>query len=354
MFENMKSNTEGIAHVHAETEKILKDSVLPILHKLHSEIHAKIKDVSGGAAKDTKHVEKARSTSQHWIELLGQHVTTFDAPNRKVDPSTDPFVIQRQLYYRLNKQIHEETKNLQDLVEVQETFQRFEAHVLETLQRAMSAFVRAVSAQADRTRALYGDMANACQRIPHDFEWRGFVRRHNNALLDPDTPSRTIDKVSFPNQNHPSTQALIAGTLQRKSRLAVKGYHTGFYAVTPSKYLHEFKDDDVLHTDPSPELSLHLPDCTIGTVAGTKFTVKGKDVSGGKLGTALATRHELEFKAQSPEEAQAWWKVIRDMAVTDDTSVPDITPPASQSTSPVVERGVSADHRGFPETKVGV
>lgn len=319
---------------------MLKDSVLPILHKLHSEIKAKIKDVSGGAVKDLKHVEKARSTSQHWIELLGQHATTYDAPNRKVDPSTDPFVVQRQLYHHLNKQIVEENKNLHDLVEVQETFQRFEAHVVETLQRAMGAFVRAVSAQADRTRSLYGEMASTCQGIPRDLEWRSFLRQHNNALLDPDTPSRSMDRVSFPNQNHPATQPLIAGTLQRKSRLAVKGYHTGYYAVTLCKYLHEFKDNDFIHTDPTPDLSLHLPDCTIGTVAGAKFTVKGKDVSGSKVGTALATKHELEFKAQSPEEAHQWWKIIREIATGDDASAPDLTPPGSELSSPVADRGV--------------
>lgn len=345
------TTVKGIAHIHTETEKVLKDSVLPIISKLQSEIESKIKDLSKGAAKDSKHVDKARNESQAYIELLGQHVVNHDAPGRKVDPSTDPYVIQRQLYYRLNKQINEENSSLQDLLEVQNNFQRFEAHTVETIQRAMTAFVRAVGTQAERTGAMYSDMASTSQRIPLDFEWKRFIRRHADVLIDPDAPTRSIEKVHFPNQNHPSTQPLIAGHLSRKSRLIPKRYTTNYYVVTPSKYMHEFKDDDNLHSDPSLELSLYLPDCTIGQCNGPKFTVKGKDVHMGKVGTALATRHDFEFKASSPEEALKWWTVIREIAEGDET-VPESSPTNSEPSSPV-ETGVTSTATGAPIEAAG-
>jgi hypothetical protein len=345
MFENIRANTKGIAHIHAETEKVLKDSVVPIIGKLQSEIEHKIKDVSKGAAKDTKHIDKARNESQAYIELLGQHVVNYDAPGRKVDSHTDPYVIQRQLYYRLNKQINQENGSLQDLLEVQSTFQRFEAHVIETIQRVMTAFVRAVGTQAERTASMYSDMASTSQGIPLDFEWKRFIHRNANALIDPDAPHRTIDKVHFPHQNHPSTQPLIAGRLSRKGRLLPNHYNTNYYVVTPCKYLHEFKDDDNLHADPTPELSLYLPDCTIGQCNGPKFTVRGKDVHKGKLGTALATKHDLEFKASSPEDAVRWWTVIRDIAEGDDT-----VPETSEPTSPVETGTASHTVAGGPIT----
>ncbi|KAI9787424.1 MAG: hypothetical protein M1816_007472 [Peltula sp. TS41687] len=333
MFESIKANTQGIAHIHAETEKVLKDSVLPIISKLQSEIEHKIKDISKGAAKESKHIEKARNESQTYIELLGQHVVNHDVPGRKVDPSTDPYVIQRQLYYRLNKQINEENSNLQELLEVQNTFQRFEAHAVDTMQRVMTAFVRAVGTQAERTSAMYSDMARTSQGIPLDFEWKRFVQRHASVLIDPDSPTRSIEKVHFPHRNHPSTQPLVAGHLARKGRL-IKHYNTNYCVATPTKYMHEFKDNDNLHSDPSPELSLYLPDCSIGQCNGPKFIVKGKDVHKGKVGTALATRHDYEFKASSPEEALRWWKVIREMAEGDET-MPESSPMNSEPSSPV-------------------
>ncbi|KAJ5550129.1 hypothetical protein N7535_001929 [Penicillium sp. DV-2018c] len=112
--------------------------------------------------------------------------------------------------------------------------------------------------------------------------------------------------------DHRSTQPLIEGTLERRSRAIVKGYSTGYYVVTPAKYLHEFKDNDDFRRDPTPELSLYLPDCIVGAIDGVKFNVKGKDVSSGKIGNAFHTNTELSFKAHTANDAEKWWSVIKD------------------------------------------
>ena len=113
-------------------------------------------------------------------------------------------------------------------------------------------------------------------------------------LVDPNSPDRSMDAITFPNQNHKSTKPLIEGTLERKSRnkLSFSGYSAGYYVVTPSKYLHEFRDNDNLRKDPTPELSIYLPDATIGATNGEKFNVKGKDVSKG-LGSKLSGSSEI-------------------------------------------------------------
>ena len=240
------------------------------------------------------------------------------------------------MYHRLAKQILEENNNREDLIAIQNSFQAFEAHTIQTIQQAMAAFQQYVGGQSERQRAMYSDMAATAQRIPPDLEFKGFVKRNNQLLIDPSAPKRSVSNISFPNQNHASTQPLIAGTLERKSRAVIKGYSTGYYAVTPSKFLHQFKDDDDFRNEPTPELSLYLPDCTIGGVSGEKFNVKGKDVSKGKVGGALALAHEYSFKAHSPEDARRWWKIISEAAgannVTDE-------PPSPMS--PVESRNVS-------------
>jgi len=97
---------------------------------------------------------------------------------------------------------------------------------------------------------MYSDMVATTQRIPQDFEFKKFVQRNNS-----------------------------------------KGYSPKFYVVTRSKYLHEFKDDDDYRKDPTPELSLYLPHCTVGGISGEKFNIKGKDTSKGKVGSTLAMRY---------------------------------------------------------------
>ncbi|KAL8693073.1 MAG: hypothetical protein Q9218_002037 [Villophora microphyllina] len=327
LFENIRSNTQGIANSHLETEKTIKGSVLPILERLHAEIKNKSKELAKGAVKGSKEVDKARNTTQKHIELLGQHTAAASSSAGKVDPSMDPYVLQRGVKHRLHKQVLEENNNRHDLIEVQNSFSSFEAHVIQTFQQALQTFLQSVGGQHERQKAMYSDMVSTAQKIPLDFEFKGFVHRNNQLLVDPSAPKREISNVSFPNQNHQSTLPLIAGTLERKSKL--KGYNAAYYVVTPSKFLHEFKDDDDVRKDPVPELSLYLPDCTIGALSGENFNIKGKDASKGKVGAALALSHELAFKANSPADAEKWYNIIKQAAGGSATYTDGVSSPTS-------------------------
>jgi len=360
LFENIRSNThvsralaiatlvlndtQGIANSHLETEKALKGSVLPILERLHAEIKNKDKELSKGALKGAKNVESVRNETQKYIEMLGQHTAAFSSSGGKPESSEDPYVIQRRVNHRLNKQVLEENNSREDLLAVQNSFQQFEGHVIQTIQQAMSAFLQYVGGQAERQKAMYADMVSTAQRIPPDFEFKGLVKRNGGLLVDPSTSKRTVSNISFPNQDHSATKPLIAGLLERKTKGlgSIKGFNTGYYAVTPSKYLHEFQDDDDYRKDPTPEMSLYLPNCIIGAVNGDLFNIKGKDVSKGKVGSALATSHEFTFKARSPAEAKSWWEVIREAVGAD--NVTDHMASSSSPSSPVESRNVSGQH----------
>src|SRR5271170_8358036 len=84
LFENIRSNTQTQANMHLETSKNLTGSVLPILERLHTEIKNKTKELSSGAAKGSKAVDKARNESQKHIELLGQYTAMVDSTGGRV------------------------------------------------------------------------------------------------------------------------------------------------------------------------------------------------------------------------------------------------------------------------------
>lgn len=332
---------QGIATSHLETEKQLKGTVLPILDRLHDEIKNKIKELNKGAVKGSNEVSKARNTTQKHIELLGQHTAAFSASGGRIEPANDPYILQRGINHRLNKQVLEENNYRHDLLAVQDSFQQFEAHIIQTIQQALGAFLQCVGGQEERQKAMYSDIVATAQKIPPDFEFKSFVSRNSGTLIDPSIPQRTMSNISYPNQGHPSTKPLIAGSLARKSRIALKGYETGYYVVTPSKYLHEFKDDDDYKSDPTPVFSLYLPDCTVGGLNGETFNIKGKDVSKGKVGSAMAMAHELAFKAHTSSDAEKWWTVIREAAGEGNVS-------HSLPTSPIDKRDHSSQ-QGPPQ-----
>jgi hypothetical protein len=321
---------QGLANTHLETEKNLKGSVLPILDRLHKEIKNKSKELSSGAVKSAKEVEKARNTTQKHIELLGQQTANYESSGGKIHATEDPYIVQRGVLHRLGKQVMEENNNRHDLISVQNNFAQFEAHIIEVIQSAIASFQQFVGGQAQKVDQLYSDMLGTAQRIPSDFEWSKFTDRNVNMLVDPNSPERTIEGIAFPNQNHKATKAMIEGTLERKSRnkLSLSGWSTGHYVITPSKYLHEFKDNDNLRKDPTPELSIYLPDATVGTPNGEKFNIKGKDMSGG-IGSKLSGSSEISFKAHSASDAQKWFQVIRSVVGNAPANL------SSEPTSPV-------------------
>jgi hypothetical protein len=351
LFENMRNNSQGMVNMYLDTEKNLKGSVIPVLERLHKEIKNKSKELKTGAAKGAKAVEKARQMTQKHIELLGQNSASFDSSaHNRIEQHHDPYILKRGINHRLNKQVTEENNHRNDILAVQESFQQFEAHVLQTAQGALDQFFQFMGGQLDRQRAMYADVLGTAQRIPPDFEWVNFCVRNDATLVNPDSPPRTLSSITFPNMDHKSTQPLIEGSLERRSRAMIKGYSTGYYVVTPAKYLHEFKSNDDFQKDPTPELSLYLPDCIVGAIDGVKFNVKGKDVSSGKVGNAFHTNTELSFKAHTPNDAEQWWSVIKDAtrqaAPTVSTNVASSTTAsaaASPATSAAPSRNVSAN-----------
>lgn len=330
--------------MYLESEKNLKGSISPTLERLHKEIKNKSKELQTGASKSAKAVDKARSVTQKHIELLAQQSASFDAAaGNKVDQHHDPYILRRGINHRLNKQVIEENNNRQDIIAVQNNFQQFEAHVVQTIQGSMEQFVAFTNGQLERQRTMYSDMLGAAQRIPPDFEWVNFITSNHQTLVDPDAPPRSLSNIAFPNQDHRATKPLIEGSLERKSRAVIKGFSTGYYVVTASRYLHEFKDNDDFRRDPTPELSLFLPDCVLGALDGVKFSVKGKDVSSGKVGNAFHTNTELNFKAPTPSDAEKWYNTIKD--ATKSAAVIQTTPSptaGSQPASPAVGAGTAA------------
>jgi hypothetical protein len=213
--------------------------------------------------------------------------------------------------------------------------------VLGSFQKALDSFALYLGGQAEREQALYTDVAAKARGIPVDSEWKSFVSHHEGMIIDPNTPLKSMSGISFPYENHHATKALIEGSLARKTSGigALKGYTDSYYVVTPCHYLHDLTRNVDIGEDCVPEISLYLPDCKIGAVNGSKFSLKGKDTSKNKVGkvgtTALHVSHELTFKAASEQEAQKWWNVIRDAAGHVTSEIPPMSPVSSVSESSV-------------------
>lgn len=353
-FENIRANTARLSTAQTETAAELKNHVLPTLERLHKEIKDRAKHVQSECEKSSKAVQKTRNATQAHIELLGQNSSAFDSVggnsatshgklphlhthtgSGKPKPEHDPYLLKKGILQRLAKQVAEENAQMQELLGVQNHTQQFEGHILRTIQEALAAFYQTMAASTDMQKQLYGDVLEKGNAIPPDFEWINFINRNADVLIDPSAPKRMVDSVRFANEDHASTKPLMEGPLSRKGKI-MRSYNSSYYVCTPKKYLHEFKDTDHLNKSSEPEMSLYLPDCTLGALSKEgKFQISGKDASSTLKG--LSTKHDFAFKASSYDDAVKWHDVISQCAGLTTTEAP-IMSPTSPVQPPAYER----------------
>jgi hypothetical protein len=279
----------------------------------------------------------------------------------KIKPEYDPYLLKKGIISRLAKQIDDENAQRQDLIGVQNHSQQFETHIVATIQQAIQALNSALHAQQEAQRNSYGDIVAKVNAIPPDFEFVNFLTRNAETLIDPNAPKRTADAIRYPNEDHSSTKPLMEGPLSRKGKI-MRSYNSAYYVVTPSKYLHEFKDLNSLKQEVEPEMSLYLPDCTISAINQEgKFQITGKDAGSSLKG--LSTKHDYAFKPTDPASGQKWYEAISkcigiksgDSPITPTTAT-TTTPPAvaeKEGGPPAYTQGANGQENGTTSVAVG-
>lgn len=175
-----------------------------------------------------------------------------------------------------------------------------------------------------QTSDLWAQLAVLMRTVQPTTEWIAFAARTDH-LLDPDTPLRNPEHISYPGKDDPSVIPVHQGILERKHRFT-KSYKEGFYVLTPAGYLHEYRSSD-LSRNPHPELSLFLPECTLGapsTVSSRshKFHLEtGKKSSGGM---PFQNHLEYSFRARSHDEMMEWWNDAKQLSKVYRASRPSI------------------------------
>ena len=106
-----------------------------------------------------------------------------------------------------------------------------------------------------------------------------------------------------------------------------------FYILTPAGYLHEHASSD-LAKHPNPELSLFLPECTLGAPTNAnarshKFHIEGKKAIGGDVGQKnglFSMDASFSFRARSHDEMLEWWNDSKQLSKVYRLSIPLLLP----------------------------
>lgn len=234
-------------------------------------------------------LNKQRASSAAQLTQLQSSIEVFSTSSEPMLPQHDPYLGHIAVSKQLTKQVHKESKSrripsaliprrcsrspprpsLADdyqaaLIRFQQQQPTFEETIAKNIQSAARLYEEAKKTRDADIAASHHKISELLQSVSPTAEYE-FYSSQEGTVLDPNTPSRSVNAISFPGLNHASSKPIKEGHLERKKRFT-KSYKESYYVLTPSGYLHERTTSDPSNTS-APGFSIFLPESTLGVPA---------------------------------------------------------------------------------------
>ncbi|KAL8280370.1 hypothetical protein RQP46_007287 [Phenoliferia psychrophenolica] len=312
----VRDNNKALAENHSLFAGRIDEGVVRDLEAVRTEIKSHIAAIEKEAGVLATEVAKERASSAALLTHLQSGIEVFETSQTHMLAKDDPYLTHRYTATQLAKQVHKENDLQGSLIRFQQQQPSYEAGLVKSIQLACHKFDEAKKTQQEELAKLQAATAASLQRVAPDAEYN-FYASHEGAVLDPNTPYRQTDAITFPGHEHPATVPIKEGTLERKKRWT-KAYKEAHYVLSASGYLHERRTTDDANAT-RPPFSLFLPECSLGTPAGPndkshKFHVEGnkaiKSSFEGKMKQSLrfgGKEIAYSFRARTNNEMLGWW-----------------------------------------------
>lgn len=316
VYYGIRDKTRIIADHHANLAKTVEGSIVQHLQKLRSEIKAHVKNVQQDTGKLANSVAKEREMSTKMISDLARSITLLKNTPMSVTAKEDPYTANMNVFRQLQRQVNEENALQKSIIIMQQNSAHFEEGIVRSIQSAWQTFDEWSGRMSAQVQDTWLSLGQEMRSLQPNSEWIAFAARSDH-LLDPDTPLRNPETIDYPGKDDPSVIPVHQGILERKKRFT-KTYKESFYVLTPAGYLHEHGSSDTTR-HPHPELSLFLPECTLGapsTMASKshKFHISAKTSNVKSLPGLGKSDHAYTFRARSHEELMEWWNDIKQLS----------------------------------------
>lgn len=317
VFYSIRDKTRTIADHHANLAKTVEGSIVQHLQKLRAEIKAHLRNVQQDTGKLANSVARERELSTKMISDLARSITLLKNTPMSVSAREDPYAANQAVALQLQRQVNEENALQKSIIIMQQNSAHFEEGIVRSIQSAWQTFDEWSGRMSAQVQDTWLGLGVHMRSLEPNAEWIAFASRSDH-LLDPDTPLRNPETIDYPGKEDPSVIPVHQGILERKKRFT-KSYKESFYVLTPAGYLHEHSSSDISR-HPVPELSLFLPECTLGapsTAAAQthKFHIEGRKLGGAQSGGfSLGREYAYTFRARSHDELMEWWNDIKQLS----------------------------------------
>lgn len=314
----------------------LDTEIIPELEHAEDLLKEKIGQIRGLSGDFDNDLASGLATSQKAVGSLQEAITDWEAKKGAVTHDKDPFVVDLATRKHLRYSISEENYLRETTLNLETSSKELESLVVGAIKRALAKYNDSVSREAAELAVMSQKVEQSILAGHLDTEWNFFVKRQyaDGVLIDPSIGPKTLETAGYLGKDHHSTSPICDGWLEKKSKY-LNNYSTAFYIISPSRFLHEFRSND-LRVDTEPVFSLYLPDCEIGNTSAStddvhKFVLKGKQV-----GSGLHQEHNWTFRAKTRADMLTWY-----------TNIGRASDRAFQFSSAPVQTSEAADVKGL-------
>ncbi|KAI1438152.1 hypothetical protein GGR50DRAFT_533983 [Xylaria sp. CBS 124048] len=324
------------AILEANKAKEIGDDVISGLSGLRSDLNRKIKEIKNLSSDFKNSVEKEMNATKTAVKSLSTILGESEADPSMTTGKQDPYILRLAVDRQVERQLNEENYLHQAYLNLEVSGRELEAIVVGEIQKAYNAYAGILKREADTSHNTVRDLRSGPIAMPKDREWVDFIQRDPH-FIDPAVPTRTIEQIHYPGQDHYACQEIRAGLLERKTKY-LKSYTAGWYVLSPT-HLHEFKSADRTGT---PIMSLYLPEQKLGshsTEGGSsnKFLLKGRQTG------AVHRGHTWVFRAESHETMMAWYEDIKALTEKSPEEIGKFVRGHSRAYSRASQRSTSSD-----------
>ncbi|BFZ56602.1 hypothetical protein PYCC9005_003649 [Savitreella phatthalungensis] len=345
IFSQLQGHATKLSNDHQTFGNQVDSTLVKGAKRLDGEIKDFVKRLDKDGVKGSKSVSKLQSDTEKHITLLGTHIAKSSGPASSIKASEDPYITHRGVLHRLHNQVTEENDHTDTLLALQKECADFEAQIVQSIQNLVSQLGSQASAEATNLQNSHNSLSQNTSTVTPTAVWGTFAQK--GGLLDAHAPKRSANSLVFAGKDDKATVPVIEGDLFRKGTV-IKKYNAGYYVLTPSGFLHEFKSKSH-ESDPEPEWSIDVSTCALGAHSSPQ-SQKNKFILSGKTKGLISSKHDFAFQATSYEELVRWWTAIKKFAA----SSPNVeeTAPGDESdselASPTTPAQQQQQHQAIP------
>lgn len=288
----------------------LGSEIVPELEQVEKLLKKKIDHIRGLTGDFDNDLASGLDRSKKSLAELQDAILDWEAKQGAVSVNKDPFVIDLVTRKHLRYSLGEENYLRESTINLERSAKELESIVVGAIKHALAQYNDSVSREAAELAVMSQKVEQNIMAGHLDTEFNFFAKKQiaKGNFIDQSTIARTLENSNYPGKDHLSTAPVCDGWLEKKSKY-LNNFSTAFYIISPSRFLHEFRSND-LRVDTEPVFSLYLPECEIGVTSKEtdqvhKFVLKGKQV-----GSGIHQEHNWTFRARNRQDMLAWYANI--------------------------------------------